>query len=64
MKRSFEDLFYKYKVNVAYSGHVHVYERFLPIYKNVTTLDGTIYMTVGMGGQEYGMCSWLTVSHG
>ena len=55
MKRSMEDLFYKYQVNVAYSGHVHVYERFLPIYKNVTTLNATIYMTVGVGGNPYGM---------
>ena len=55
MKRSMEDLFYKYHVNVAYSGHVHVYERFLPIYRNVTTLNATIYMTVGIGGNEYGM---------
>ena len=54
MKRSMEDLFYKYKVNVAFSGHVHAYERFLPTYKNVTTMDATIYMTVGTGGQSYG----------
>jgi acid phosphatase type 7 len=56
MKNSMEDLFYKYKVNVAFAGHVHVYERFLPIHKNVTTQDATIYMTLGMGGQVYGMC--------
>ena len=55
MKRSMEDLFYKYHVNVAFSGHVHAYERFLPIYKNVTTMNATIYMTVGTGGQSYGM---------
>ena len=58
MKRSMEDLFYKYHVNVAFSGHVHAYERFLPMYKNVTTLNATIYMTVGTGGQSYGMIVW------
>jgi hypothetical protein len=54
MKKSMEDLFYKYHVNVAFSGHVHAYERFLPIYKNMTTVNATIYMTVGTGGQSYG----------
>lgn len=62
MKRSMEDLFFKYKVNVAFSGHVHAYERFLPIYKNVTTLDATIYMTVRTGGQSYGTQLLLTTS--
>ena len=55
MKKVMEDLFYKYKVNLAFSGHVHAYERFAPIYNNVTTVDGTVYMTVGTGGQSYGM---------
>ena len=32
-----EGLFYKYHVNAAFSGHVHSYERFLPIFNNVTT---------------------------
>ena len=54
MKNSMEGLFYKYRVNAAFSGHVHAYERFLPMYKNATTVDGTIYMTVGTGGQLYG----------
>ena len=58
MKRSMEDLFFKYRVNVAFSGHVHAYERFLPIYKNLTNLNATIYMTVGTGGQDYGMQSY------
>ena len=54
MKKAMEDLFYKYHVNAAFSGHVHAYERFLPMYKNVTNTNGTIYMTVGTGGQSYG----------
>lgn len=54
MKKAMEDLFYKYHVNAAFSGHVHAYERFLPMYKNVTTVNATIYMTVGTGGQSYG----------
>ena len=54
MKKSMEDLFYKYHVNAAFSGHVHAYERFPPIYDNVTTNNATIYFTVGAGGQSYG----------
>ena len=54
MKNSMEDLFFQYHVNAAFSGHVHAYERFLPMYKNKTTVNGTIYMTVGTGGQLYG----------
>ena len=62
MKKAMEDLFYKYNVNAAFSGHVHAYERFLPMYKNVTTVDGTIYMTVGVGGQKAGE-SIVNASH-
>ena len=54
MKKSMEDLFYTYHVNAAFSGHVHAYERFPPIYKNVTTNNATTYFTVGAGGQSYG----------
>lgn len=54
MKKAMEGLFYKYHVNAAFSGHVHSYERFLPIFNNVTTNNATIYMTVGAGGQSYG----------
>ena len=54
MKKAMEGLFYKYHVNCAFSGHVHAYERFLPIYQNVTTVNATIYMTIGTGGQSYG----------
>lgn len=62
MKKAMEDLFYKYHVNAAFSGHVHAYERFLPMYKNVTTVNATIYMTVGTGGQSYGKTELKCIS--
>ena len=62
MKKSMEDLFYQYRVNAAFSGHVHAYERFLPMYNNVTNTNATIYMTVGTGGQNYGTLTFSLFS--
>ena len=45
MKESMESLFYKYKVNLIISGHVHAYERTFPVYmKGVFTFITFILM--------------------
>ncbi|KAL1327632.1 hypothetical protein HN51_037640 [Arachis hypogaea] len=53
-------LWQKYKVDIAFYGHVHNYERTCPIYQNICTnkeknnyignLNGTIHVVVGGGG--------------
>jgi hypothetical protein len=54
MRQYMEPLFYKYKVNIAIMGHVHAYERTHPVFKNKTNPFGTIYITVGDGGNLEG----------
>lgn len=36
LQTAMEDLFYKYGVDVFFTGHAHHYERNLPVYKGVT----------------------------
>lgn len=54
MRDSMEELFYKYRVNLALMGHVHAYERTHPIYNNKTDNFGTVFITVGDGGNFEG----------
>jgi hypothetical protein len=54
MRNSMEPLFYKYKVNIVINGHVHAYERTHPIFLNKTHEYGTVYITVGDGGNLEG----------
>ncbi|KAL0315067.1 UNVERIFIED_CONTAM: putative inactive purple acid phosphatase 1 [Sesamum calycinum] len=55
-----QKLWQKYKVDIAFYGHVHSYERTCPIYQNICTnnekhnyrgsLNGTIHVVAGGGG--------------
>ena len=51
-----EDLFYKYGVDAYFSGHVHSYERDVPVYKSVIDPAGyvnpaaTAYFMIGGAG--------------
>lgn len=55
-----QKLWQKYKVDIAFYGHVHNYERTCPIYQNICTnneknyykggLNGTIHVAAGGGG--------------
>ncbi|XP_043705689.1 probable inactive purple acid phosphatase 1 isoform X2 [Telopea speciosissima] len=59
-RESLQKLWQKYKVDLAFYGHVHNYERTCPIYESVCTmteksyyqgtLNGTIHVVVGGGG--------------
>lgn len=59
-RENLQELWQKYKVDVAFYGHVHNYERTCPIYQNVCTndeknsykgpLNGTIHVVAGGGG--------------
>jgi len=52
MKNSMEDLFYKYRVNAVFSGHVHAYERFHRTYKGKRVDDAPFYITIGDAGNR------------
>jgi predicted phosphodiesterase len=54
MRESMEKLFYENNVNIVFSGHVHAYERSYPVYKNITDKYGTVYITIGDGGNLEG----------
>lgn len=54
MREMMEPMFHKYRVNIAFTGHVHAYERTYPLYKNKTDDYGTVYITVGDGGNLEG----------
>ncbi|MED6150973.1 putative inactive purple acid phosphatase 27, partial [Stylosanthes scabra] len=57
-----QKLWQKYKVDIAFYGHVHNYERVCPIYQNqcvneekknyTGTVNGTIHIVVGGGGSH------------
>ncbi|KAJ1386865.1 Purple acid phosphatase-like, N-terminal [Sesbania bispinosa] len=61
-RESLQKLWQKYKVDIAFYGHVHNYERICPIYQNQCvnsethhysgTVNGTIHVVVGGGGSH------------
>ncbi|KAG9446001.1 hypothetical protein H6P81_012129 [Aristolochia fimbriata] len=61
-RESLQKLWQKYKVDIAFFGHVHNYERTCPIYQNQCvnsershysgTVNGTIHAVVGGGGSH------------
>jgi len=57
MKYYFEDLLYKYKVDLVLNGHVHAYERTVGIYNNTITEDAPVFITNGAGGTEEGLAT-------
>jgi acid phosphatase type 7 len=54
MRRTMESLLYAYGVDIVFSGHVHSYERTLPVYDNVVNPCGPTYLIVGDGGNYEG----------
>lgn len=57
MKLQMEDLLYRHQVNIVFAGHVHAYERSLPVYKNIVDQKGIVYVVVGDGGNREGLAS-------
>ncbi|KAJ4778927.1 Purple acid phosphatase [Rhynchospora pubera] len=61
-RESLQQLWQKYRVDIAFYGHVHNYERTCPIYENQCvstekshysgTMNGTIHAVVGGGGSH------------
>ncbi|GMH57501.1 hypothetical protein TrST_g3955 [Triparma strigata] len=57
MKSSMEDLFIKYRVNAAFSGHVHGYERTNNVAHEALDPAGPMYVIIGDGGNREGHAS-------
>ena len=47
-----EDLFYEFQVDLYFSGHEHVYERFGRTYRSKVNVNGTSYIVVGNAGNR------------
>ena len=52
MRNAMEPLFYKYGVNVVFSGHDHAYMRSKPMYNWKVDDNGPVYLIVGEGGNR------------
>ncbi|KAL8539964.1 hypothetical protein ACS0TY_001532 [Phlomoides rotata] len=71
-RESLQRLWQKYKVDIAFYGHVHNYERSCPIYQNKCvnsekyeysgTTNGTIHVVVGGGGSHLSEFSTVQTS--
>ncbi|KAL8140582.1 hypothetical protein V2J09_006603 [Rumex salicifolius] len=55
MRNAMEELLYKARVDLVFSGHVHAYERFTRVYDNSFDSCGPIYITIGDGGNREGL---------
>lgn len=50
MRAAMEPLLYGAKVDIAFSGHIHAYERFSRVYMNTANACGAVHITIGDGG--------------
>lgn len=55
MRKAMEEVLYKARVDLVFSGHVHAYERFTRIYDNKADPCGPVYITIGDGGNREGL---------
>ena len=54
MRIAIEPILYKYGVDMVLSGHIHAYERSLPVYNYTANECGTTYLNIGDGGNYEG----------
>lgn len=62
IQEALESTLNKYKVDLAFSGHVHAYERTCRVYNFscVENADAPYYITIGDGGNKEGLASdWI-----
>ena len=46
-----EELLHAYRVDVAFWGHIHAYERTCKLFKNECVSDGIVHIVVGTAGE-------------
>lgn len=60
MRQSYEDLLHKFNVDISFTGHVHAYERTLPIYNHKIMSSGMVTIVNGNGGNNEGLAKgWV-----
>jgi len=59
MQHYFEDLLYKYKVDMAFWAHYHSYERTCKVYKGRCVDDGIVHIVVGSAGAGLDTDIWF-----
>jgi len=61
-RQKYEQILYKFGVDVAVNGHVHSYERSHPVYNGQRNACGVTHIVVGDGGNYEGPygASWMT----
>ena len=52
MKKAFDSLLYKYKVDLAFWAHYHSYERTCAVYNDRCTPGATVHIVVGTAGKD------------
>jgi hypothetical protein len=57
MKKDMETLFFDARVSLVMAGHVHAYERSLPVYQEKVHADGPVYVVIGDGGNREDIAS-------
>ncbi|CAO2189006.1 unnamed protein product [Urochloa humidicola] len=50
MRQEMEDLLYRHRVDIVFSGHVHAYERMNRVFNYTLNPCGPVYITIGDGG--------------
>lgn len=59
MQQLFEDLLYKYKVDMTLWAHYHSYERTCKVYKEKCINDGIVHIMVGSAGMGRDWEGWM-----
>lgn len=54
MRQSVEPLLYQYGVDIVVNGHIHAYERSIPVYNLTRNPCGTVHITIGDSGNYEG----------
>ena len=58
MQTLFEDLLYKYKVDIAFWAHYHSYERTCKLFRNKCEENGIVHIIVGSAGMSLDIDEW------
>ncbi|PKU68066.1 probable purple acid phosphatase 20 [Dendrobium catenatum] len=57
MRKAMEETLYAARVDAVFAGHVHAYERFVPVYNSKKNQCGPLHITIGDGGNREGLAN-------